>query len=180
MNLIPNEFNSNDVKRKKTIALVGHDNKKADLIEWVKWNSSILIEHEIFCTGTTGKLVQCALEEKHPESSINVHRLLSGPLGGDFQLGTQIVEGKIDLMIFLWDPTEPHPHDVDIKALLRVAVLYNVPFACNRSSADYLISSSLFTEDYLPKVADFSYYNNRTIPLVVDNLIEQNLEKVNE
>lgn len=163
MNLIPNEFNSNDVKRKKTIALVAHDNKKADMVEWVKWNADILIEHDLVCTGTTGKLVQAALEEKHPEKIANVHRLLSGPLGGDFQLGAMLVEGKINFMVFLWDPTEAHQHDVDIKALLRVAVLHNIPFSCNRASSDYLISSPLFNTQYERKEIDFSEHNNRKI-----------------
>lgn len=149
--------------RKKRIALVAHDNCKEDIIEWVRWNTDILINHKMICTGTTGKLVRTALEEKNDlEKEIDVTCLLSGPIGGDFQLGALVVEGKIDLMIFLWDPTEPHPHDVDVKALLRIAVLHNIPFACNRASADYLISSPLFLEEYQPKEMDFSTYNNRS------------------
>ncbi|MCF6183339.1 MAG: methylglyoxal synthase [Bacteroidales bacterium] len=150
----------------KTIALVAHDNRKADLIEWVNFNWAELSKHKIYCTGTTGKLVEDALSEKCKEHSKNapkVVRLKSGPLGGDQQMGALISEGKIDLFIFLWDPMQPQPHDVDVKALLRIAVLYNIPTANNRSTADYIIASPLLQNDYKPNIKDYSEYINRDI-----------------
>jgi methylglyoxal synthase len=148
----------------KNIALVAHDNRKDDLINWVKWNWEELIGHKIYCTGTTGKLVEKALYDKPGKGhKFEIIKLKSGPLGGDQQLGALIAEGKIDLFIFLWDPMQPQPHDVDVKALLRIAVLYNVPSACNRSTADFLISSPLLKGDYKPAVNDFSEYINRII-----------------
>ena len=115
---------------RKTIALVAHDNRKKDLVEWVEFNSDILIKHKIICTGTTGKLVRKVLENKYGKDEVDIHILKSGPLGGDQQLGAMIAEGKVDILIFLWDPMEPMPHDVDVKALLRIATLYNIPVAC--------------------------------------------------
>lgn len=154
----------------RRIALVAHDNLKKDMIEWVRWNSEFLIQHELISTGTTGRLVEEALKEEHPDKEkINILKLLSGPIGGDFQLGAMIVEGKIDLLLFLWDPSEPHPHDVDIRALLRIAVLHNIPFACNRASSDYLISSPLFDNEYIPKEKDFTDYVNRDLSVVKDS-----------
>ena len=150
---------------KKVIALVAHDNCKADLIEWAKWNSEVLLPLEIVCTGTTGRMIEKMISEQHPNEKPSITCLQSGPLGGDFQLGALIVDKKINCMIFLWDPTEPHPHDVDVKALLRIAVLHNIPFACNRATADYLISSPLFHEDYEPKETDFDSYINRKIEI---------------
>ncbi|MEE4198769.1 MAG: methylglyoxal synthase [Bacteroidales bacterium] len=148
----------------KNIALVAHDNRKKDLIEWVEYNSDKLLKHRLTCTGTTGKLVGEALSKSmDPKSPVQLTRLKSGPLGGDQQLGALISEGKIDLLIFLWDPMEPQPHDVDVKALLRIAVLYNIPTANNRSSADFLISSPLFSGDYKPKLKDYSSYTSRKI-----------------
>jgi methylglyoxal synthase len=150
----------------KRIALVAHDNRKKDLIEWVEWNYDILIHHELISTGTTGNLVEAAIKEKLKEKDENdfqITKLKSGPLGGDQQLGAMISEGKIDLIIFLWDPMQPHPHDVDVKALLRIAVLYNVPVACNRSTADFLISSPLLDEEYDPVINDYSEYIGRKI-----------------
>ena len=130
------------MKETKNIALVAHDNRKKDLVEWVKWNSKELTQHKLICTGTTGRLIEEILaEEKGKSLNHEVIKLKSGPLGGDQQLGALITEGKIDLFIFLWDPMQPQPHDVDVKALLRIAVLYNVPTASNRSTADFLISS---------------------------------------
>jgi len=149
----------------KNISLVAHDNRKKDLIEWVEWNYETLIPHNLICTGTTGKLVEQALKNKskNEDFKINVLKLESGPLGGDQQLGAMIVEGKIDFMIFFWDPMEPHPHDVDVKALLRISVLYNIPIACNRSTADFMISSPLLKEKYERKLKDYSGYLKRTL-----------------
>ncbi|MHC1728206.1 MAG: methylglyoxal synthase [Syntrophobacteraceae bacterium] len=150
----------------KNIALVAHDNCKPDLLEWIEWNCMNLVRHNLICTGTTGRLVEQTIREKveaHGEScdSIEVTKLRSGPLGGDQQLGAMIAEGKIDCVIFFWDPMEPQPHDVDVKALLRIAVVYNIPTACNRSTADFLISSPLMNERYQPALKDYSNYLNR-------------------
>ncbi len=150
----------------KRIALVAHDNRKKDLIEWVEWNWEVLLQHEITCTGTTGKLVEQALLRSSSGSkshNIKVKKLKSGPLGGDQQLGALITEGQIDMLIFLWDPMQPQPHDVDVKALLRITVLYNVPTACNRSTADFLISSGLMKTEYTPIIKDYSSYIKRDI-----------------
>jgi methylglyoxal synthase len=122
---------------RRRIALVAHDNKKADLIEWATFNRGTLSEHDLVATGTTGSLLR-------DQVGLNVKRLHSGPLGGDMQLGALICEGQIDLLVFFWDPLEPQPHDPDVRALLRIAVVYNTPTASNRSTADYLISSPLF------------------------------------
>ena len=151
---------------KKRIALVAHDNRKKDLIEWVEWNWAELIQHELYCTGTTGRLVEESLMQKVPidkQSKINVHRMKSGPLGGDQQLGALICEGKIDMCIFLWDPMQPQPHDVDVKALLRITALYNIPTACNRSTADFMFSSVLMKEEYKPILKDYSGYITRQV-----------------
>lgn len=153
-------------KRKKTIALVAHDNRKSDLREWVLYNWYELLPHSMVCTGTTGRIVQEALEEqcqKHSEVMPSVVRLKSGPLGGDQQLGALIAEEKIDVVIFLWDPMQPQPHDVDVKALLRIASLYNIPTATNKATADFIISSPLFHEDYMPDRKDYSDYLSRKI-----------------
>ncbi|MDY6801067.1 MAG: methylglyoxal synthase [Bacteroidota bacterium] len=148
----------------KNIALVAHDNRKHDLIDWVELNHKKLLKHQLTCTGTTGKLVEEALLKHNKEiQSINIRKLKSGPLGGDQQLGALISEEKIDLLIFLWDPMQPQPHDVDVKALLRIAVLYNVPTANNRSTADFLISSPLFDGDYNPVLKDYSSYIYRKV-----------------
>lgn len=148
---------------RKTIGLVAHDNRKRDLVEWVDFNSDILIKHRIVCTGTTGKFVKETLRKKYGEGSVDIHILKSGPLGGDQQLGAMIADGKIDILIFLWDPMEPMPHDVDVKALLRIATLYNIPVACNRSTADFIISSPLFNSEYKPVLKDYSSYLSRTV-----------------
>ncbi|MEX2442999.1 MAG: methylglyoxal synthase [Alkalispirochaeta sp.] len=148
----------------KRIALVAHDNRKKDLVEWVEWNYEILIKHHLICTGTTGKLLDEAIRKKldlKDTRSYKMTKLKSGPLGGDQQLGAMIAEGKVDIMIFLWDPMEPQPHDVDVKALLRIAVLYNIPIANNRATADFIISSSLFATTYTPVVKDYSAYVKR-------------------
>ena len=154
------------MKDKKNIALVAHDNRKRDLIEWVEFNWKNLIDHKLICTGTTGSLVEKTILknlDKEKSQSLNITKLKSGPLGGDQQLGSMISEKEIDVLIFLWDPMEPQPHDVDVKALLRIAVLYNVPTACNRSTADFIISSSLFKTQYEPIIKDYSGYINRNV-----------------
>jgi methylglyoxal synthase len=125
----------------KRIALIAHDNCKADLLDWARYNRDTLSAHELFATGTTGRILSEQL-------GLGVTRYRSGPLGGDQQVGAAIVEGKIDFVIFFWDPLEPHSHDVDVKALLRIAVVYNVPIACNRATADFMLSSPLMREDY--------------------------------
>ncbi|MCD4795411.1 MAG: methylglyoxal synthase [Bacteroidales bacterium] len=150
----------------KNIALVAHDNRKVDLIEWVSYNWEEIIKHKIYCTGTTGKLVEQALKQQCEEHNCNlpeIIKLKSGPLGGDQQMGSLITENKIDLFIFLWDPMQPQAHDVDVKALLRIAVLYNVPTACNRSTADFMISSPLINEDYKPLIKNYTEYINREV-----------------
>lgn len=133
---------------KKRIVLVAHDNKKKALLEWAKYNKGTLSKHILFATGTTGKLLQTEL-------GLEINRFLSGPLGGDQQIGAKIAEGEMDVIIFFWDPLEPQPHDVDVKALLRIAVVYNVPIACNRSSADFIVSSSLMSSEYNRIVEDY-------------------------
>ncbi len=148
----------------KNIGLVAHDNRKKDLAEWVKNNFDKLNRHKLICTGTTGKLVQEVMEQNLPAEQLkdfHLTKLKSGPLGGDQQLGALIAEGKIDMLIFLWDPMQPQPHDVDVKALLRIAVLYNVPTACNRSTADYMISSPIVEQKYVPLVKNYEDYINR-------------------
>jgi methylglyoxal synthase len=150
----------------KRIALVAHDNRKKDLIEWAEWNYELLINHKLISTGTTGKFVESAIKKKlnaEQADQFEVQKLKSGPLGGDQQLGAMIAEGDIDLLIFLWDPMEPQPHDVDVKALLRISVLYNIPTACNRSTADFMISSPLLDTRYEPALTDYSGYIERTI-----------------
>ena len=152
----------------KAIALVAHDNRKKDLIEWVEWNYQTLIKHRMVCTGTTGRLVEKALLKKleadgSVANQLDIVKLKSGPLGGDQQLGALIVEGGVDIVIFFWDPMQPHPHDVDVKALLRITVVYNVPTACNRATADFMISSSLMTQDYQPVQKDYTPYLNRRV-----------------
>lgn len=155
------------MKAQKNIALVAHDNRKKDLIEWVEWNVDILLKHKLTCTGTTGTLVEKAIRRKLAKKNVppdfTIQKLRSGPLGGDQQLGALITEGEIDFVIFFWDPMEPHPHDVDVKALLRIAVLYNIPMACNRSTADFMISSPLLEQEYNPIVKDYSEYLQRDL-----------------
>lgn len=155
----------------KNIALVAHDNRKKDLLEWVKWNYQTLLDHHLICTGTTGLLIEELISNQLREESSNkilktITKLKSGPLGGDQQLGALITEGKIDILIFFWDPMQPHPHDVDVKALLRIAVVYNIPIACNRSSADFIISSPLLKETYEQKLKDYSEYLSREIDYI--------------
>ena len=151
----------------KCIALVAHDYRKDDLIKWAEWNWEILVRHKLVCTGTTGSLVEKALNRKKLENdnteTLYITKLKSGPLGGDQQLGAMICNGDVDVLIFFWDPMQPQPHDVDVKALLRISVLYNVVTACSRSSADFIISSPLLNEQYVPIVDDFNTYINREL-----------------
>lgn len=154
------------MNKHKTIALVAHDNRKRDLVEWVEWNWAKLLKHKLICTGTTGRLVEEALTKmkgKEVDDHLQLTRLKSGPLGGDQQLGALIAEGKIDVLIFFWDPMQAQPHDVDVKALLRIATVYNIPTATNRSTADFLISSPLIEQEYTPKLKDYSQYINRDV-----------------
>ena len=130
---------------RKRVVMIAHDNRKHDLLDWAEYNVGTLSRHELSATGTTGALLATEL-------GLTVTRFLSGPLGGDQQIGAAIAEGRIDLVIFFWDPLEPQPHDVDVKALLRIAVVYNTPIACNRSTADFLLSSPLMDEPYEPFV----------------------------
>ena len=151
----------------KNIALVAHDNRKKDLVEWIEWNYASIIEHKLICTGTTGKMVEQTLKKKieKEDRDFNIIKLKSGPLGGDQQMGAMIAEGKVDIIIFLWDPMQPQPHDVDVKALLRISVLYNVPTACNRATADFLISSSLIGQEYRPVTKNYEAYIKRDVNL---------------
>ena len=157
------------MKKKKNVAIVAHDNRKKDIIEWVSFNWQELVSHDLICTGTTGKLVEETLAEKCSENNVvppSIARLKSGPLGGDQQLGALIVEGAVDILIFFWDPMQPQPHDVDVKALLRITVLYNIPTASNRSTADFLVSSILFHDDsYQPTLKDYTGYISRDVNL---------------
>lgn len=135
---------------KKRIALIAHDNKKSDLIEWIAFNRALLARHELYATRTTGRLVADHL-------GLEVVEFRSGPLGGDQQIGSRIVDGEIDFLIFFWDPLEPHPHDPDVRALLRVAVVWNIPVACNRATADFMISSPLMDEAYQRLVPPYDH-----------------------
>ena len=134
--------------KQKRIALVAHDRRKNDLLDWVKFNKTTLSKHLLFGTGTTGRIIS-------EHTGLHVKQMLSGPLGGDLQIGAMIAENCLDMLLFFWDPLEPQPHDPDIKALLRIAVLYNIPTASNRSTADFLISSPLFDQDYDRKLPDY-------------------------
>ena len=140
----------------KKIALVAHDNKKRDLVEWSKFNRDLLAHHKIFATGTTGTLLE-------RELGFPIQRLQSGPLGGDQQIGAKIVEGEIDFLIFFWDPLEQQAHDPDVKALLRMAVVWNIPIACDRASADFIISSPLMDKPYDRLIPDYDVYRHRKV-----------------
>ena len=140
----------------KKIALVAHDNKKYDLVEWAKFNRDLLAHHAIYATGTTGELLEKELQ-------FPIHKLQSGPLGGDQQIGAKITEGTIDFLIFFWDPLEPQPHDPDVKALLRMSVVWNIPTACNRATADFMISSPLMDSEYDRLVPNYESYRKRKI-----------------
>lgn len=133
---------------KKKIGLVAHDYRKMDLIDWADYNRDILMQHDLYGTGTTGGLISEKL-------GLPVHRFMSGPLGGDLQIGAAIAENRLDILIFFWDPLQAQPHDVDVKALLRIAIVYNIPLACNRSSADFLITSKLMNKPYERYLVDY-------------------------
>ena len=141
---------------RKNIALVAHDNKKNEMIEWAFYNRTALTKHKLYATGTTGNMLEKALDQP-------VTKFLSGPLGGDQQVGARIAEGKLDVLIFFWDPMEAQPHDPDIKALLRVAATWNIPVACNRATADFLLTSPLMYEEYEAILTDYSFYTNRKL-----------------
>jgi len=141
---------------RKKVGLVAHDNKKRDLIDWVTFNRRLLAQHDLVATGTTGAMLEDVV-------GTGIRKLQSGPLGGDQQLGALIAEGEIDFLVFFWDPLEPQPHDPDVKALLRIAVVWNIPVACNRASADFMISSPLMTSNYERQMPDYQSYVNRQI-----------------
>jgi methylglyoxal synthase len=147
------------MKPDKKIALVAHDNKKQDLVEWAKFNRDLLAHHEVYATGTTGEMLE-------RELGFDIIKLQSGPLGGDQQVGAMIVSDEINFLIFFWDPLEPMPHDPDVRALLRMAAVWNIPIACNRSSADFMISSPLMDSEYSRLVPDYDGYRKRKIPVV--------------
>src|SRR5574339_791624 len=149
-------MNKRILEKRKRIALVAHDHKKDELIDWALFNKATLAKHKLYATGTTGQLMENALDQA-------ITKLLSGPLGGDQQIGAMIAEGKLDVLIFFWDPMEAQPHDPDIKALLRVAVTWNIPFACDRATADFILTSPLMQETYEPVIEDYSSYLKRKI-----------------
>jgi methylglyoxal synthase len=145
-----------DLKPRKRIGLVAHDNKKQNLIEWARYNRGMLEAHDLVATGTTGIMLARELD-------LPIHCLQSGPLGGDLQVGAMIADGSIDFLVFFWDPLEPQPHDTDVKSLLRIAVVWNIPVACDRASADFMISSPLMTGSYERTVPDYAAHNDREI-----------------
>lgn len=144
------------LSNRKHIALVAHDNKKSEMIEWAFYNKTTLAKHKLYATGTTGSMLEKALDQP-------IIKYLSGPMGGDLQIGARIAEGKLDVLIFFWDPMESQPHDPDVKALLRVAATWNIPVACNRATADFLLTSPLMHEKYEVILADYSVYTNRRL-----------------
>lgn len=149
-------MNKRILEKRKRIALVAHDHKKDELIDWAVFNKATLSKHKLYATGTTGQLLENALDQA-------ITKLLSGPLGGDQQIGAMIAEGKLDVLIFFWDPMEAQPHDPDIKALLRVAVTWNIPIACDRATADFILTSPLMHQVYEPIIEDYSTYTSRKL-----------------
>lgn len=147
-----------EMEKDKKIALVAHDNKKKDLLEWAKYNRDLLAHHDVYATGTTGKILE-------KELGFAITKLQSGPLGGDQQIGAKIVNNEIDFLIFFWDPLEPQPHDPDVKALLRMAVVWNIPMACDRATADFMISSPLMDSVYERLVPDYEAIHTRKFKL---------------
>jgi len=144
------------LQSRKRIALIAHDHKKQDMVEWAYFNRETLAKHELFATGTTGKLVEESLDRP-------VKKFFSGPLGGDQQIGSLIATGDIDVVIFFWDPMEAQPHDTDVKALLRLCAVWNIPMACDRSTADFIITSPFMHEEYEAIIPDYSTYLKRNI-----------------
>ena len=149
-----------EMNRQKMMALVAHDNMKHDLAEWVDWNCEKLSKHRIVCTGTTGKIVEETLlnhsaSHHYEQPALDITRLKSGPLGGDQQIGAKIVEGRIDMVIFFSDPLTAQPHDPDVKALLRIAQVYDIPIANNRATADFLLASRLMDSEYTHRIINF-------------------------
>ena len=147
---------SRKILSRKRIAIVAHDNRKPELMDWAFYNRTTLARHQLYGTGTTGKMLEEILDQ-------SVTKLLSGPLGGDQQIGAMIAEERIDMLIFFWDPMAAQPHDPDIKALLRLCVVWNIPMACNRATADFLVTSHLMFEDYDARQSDYSTYIKRTL-----------------
>ena len=145
------EFKQVTLGAKKSIALIAHDNKKQDMVAWCQEHKDELANHKLYATGTTGMLIE-------KEAGLQITKLISGPLGGDQQVGSLISEGAVDVLIFFWDPFEPMPHDPDVKALLRIAAVWNIPIACNHSSADFLIASPLFNSASVRDVPDYAAY----------------------
>ncbi len=146
------------MQARKTIALVAHDHRKRDLAQWVAFNVDMLRQHQLVSTGTTGRVIAGVVGDHVP-----LIRLKSGPLGGDQQLGAMIAEERVDVLVFFWDPMEAQPHDVDVKALLRIATVYDVPVACNRATADFLITSPLLAQAYAPRRDSFQDYLDRPL-----------------
>ena len=159
------------MKKLKSIGLVAHDARKKDMVEWVEFNYKRLQDHKLICTGTTGRLVEEVFLRREPDKAADIIKLKSGPLGGDQQMGALIASGHVDILIFFHvdiliffiDPMTTQPHDVDIKALERLCSVYNVVIACTRSTADFVISSHLFEEDYEPVTIDYTNYLNRNV-----------------
>jgi len=151
-----------EMEKDKKIALVAHDNKKRDLLEWALFNRDLLAHHDVYATGTTGKILE-------KELGFPIKKLQSGPLGGDQQIGAKIVNNEIDFLIFFWDPLEPQPHDPDVKALLRMAVVWNIPMACDRATADFIISSPLMDSTYERLVPDYEAIHTRKLKLKDDD-----------
>lgn len=139
---------------RKKIVLVAHDEKKRDLLEWAQFNKALLLQHELYATGTTGTLLEQKL-------GVAIHKLQSGPLGGDQQIGAMIAAGEIDVLIFFWDPLTSQPHNADVQALLRIAVVWNIPVACNRATADFMISSPLLSSTYQRFLPDYHVHTQR-------------------